>query len=96
MQRVRGVLCNNNDAVFIGGGNDRSAPSDALTGIVGTVLHDLLGRYIERSTHDVRSRRSNRGVAAGEFIDQALATFAYFVVINLFVPFIGNGGHDRK
>ena len=40
---VRGVLGDEGDAVVVGEGDQRTAPGDALPGVVRPVLHHLLG-----------------------------------------------------
>src|SRR5690606_7880878 len=50
-QGVGGVLRADDDAVLVGEGHERPAAGDALAGVVGPVLHDLLGGDVEGHAH---------------------------------------------
>ena len=63
MQRLRGVLRDEQHAVGVLHDDHRPAAGDALAGEVGPVLHQLLGRDVERHAHRVRS--SQVSAAAG-------------------------------
>ena len=45
------VLGHEGDSVGVLQRNERTAPGDALAGVVGPVLHHLLGRDVERHAH---------------------------------------------
>ena len=55
VQRARRVLGDDGDADVVGRGDERAATGDALLGVLGPVLHHLLGRHVVRHAHDARS-----------------------------------------
>ena len=61
-QRGRRVLGADEDAVVVDDGDEAATPGDALAGVVGPVLHHLLGRDVERHAHDASPPASVRGL----------------------------------
>src|ERR1700689_3882349 len=55
VERARRVLGDDGDADVVRRGDERPATGDALLGILGPVLHDLLGCHVVRHAHDARS-----------------------------------------
>ena len=55
VQRARRVLGHHGDADVVGRGDQGAAPGNALLGIFGAVLHDLLRRHVVGHAHDARS-----------------------------------------
>ena len=51
VQGTAGVLGHERDAVVVGEDHDGPPPGDALAGVVGPVLHHLLGSDVERHAH---------------------------------------------
>ena len=51
VERAAGVLTEQQDPRVVLERHDRPAPADALAGVLGPVLHQLLGRYVERGRH---------------------------------------------
>src|SRR5436190_2272861 len=58
VQGVRRVFRADEDAVVVSETSQRSPASDALARVVGTVLHHLLRRDVERHTHRRAPRTS--------------------------------------
>src|SRR5690606_21915788 len=61
-QRVARVLGDDGDAVVVGERHQAPAPGDALAGVVGPVLHHLLGRDVEGHAHEWFFSPSRAGV----------------------------------
>src|SRR5690606_30884000 len=55
VQRGRGVLRAQQDAALVAERGQAAAPGDALAGVVGPVLHHLLGGDVERHGHQASS-----------------------------------------
>ena len=58
VQRTRSVLCHEQQAAGVLQHDHGTAPRDSFAGVVGLVLDDLLGRYVERHAHDDAPRSS--------------------------------------